>query len=132
MTGPRALPYAQQLVVVDYRRKTTQSGAAADGACTAALDQVPQGETWLVDRMVVQCTSSTETVARVYAGGVRDSAFVDGTIAGNLDVADESQPILVDSGDALVCVWSDASDGAVGTFSVQYRLVQRRGAFVEG
>lgn len=129
--GPRPLPWAQQLVVVDYQRTHGQSSPAAGGTCSVELGPVPQDETWLVDRMIVLCDSAADTEARVYVGSVRDTAFVDGSLTGNLDVADESQPVLVDAGEPLTCVWSGAADGAVGTFAIQYRLVERRGAFVE-
>lgn len=141
MTGrlPYALPFAQQLVVVDYltRTKTTEPTVVgeeegATGRCEATIEAVPPDQFWLVDRMTVTCTSSTETEARVYRGEERDANLVDGTVAGNLDIADEAQPILVEAGEELRCVWTGASDGAVGTFTVQVRVVERRGTYAPG
>jgi hypothetical protein len=132
MSTPYQVPFTQQLVVVDYRHAVATSQPAAGGTCTALVPAVPADETWLVDRMTVLCTSTTDTEARVYIGSADGRNLVDGSISGNLDIADESQPVLADSGDELRCVWTGATDGAVGTFRIQYRLVQRRGEFAVG
>jgi hypothetical protein len=113
------------LLVVDYRTVAASTPAAAGGTCSVTLDPVPAGYFWLVERITVLNTSSTATTAYVYEGDPAPGNFRDGTSRGNLDVADESSPILVDSTRYLTVLWTGASNGAVGTVTVQYQLVKR-------
>jgi hypothetical protein len=114
------------LTVVDFRTAAgTTAPADASGVITYEFPPVDAGYLWLVERITVMCPSTTPTQAIVYAGGVSPTNFVDGTDRGNLDTADESSPILVDSSVVLTCQWTGASLGARGTVRVQYQLVQR-------
>jgi hypothetical protein len=61
----------------------------------------------------------------VYAGPPSQQNFVDGTESGNIDTADETSPILIESATALTIQWTGASMGAVGTARIQYQIVQR-------
>ena len=114
------------LQVVDYRSAyVTTTPAGADGTMTATFPYVPAGYIWLVQRITVLCTSSTSTRAMVYAGSPAAQNFLDGTDRGNIDTADESSPILLESSLSLIVVWTGASVGAVGTARIQYQLVTR-------
>jgi hypothetical protein len=99
--------------------------ADATGVMTATFDPVPPGLFWLIERITVSTTSATPTTVMVYAGDPSPYTYVDGSAAGNLDVADESSPILVNSATSLTAVWAGASVGAVGTIRIQYQLVSR-------
>lgn len=118
-------PDGAALLVVDYRTVSASTPAAAGGTCSVTLEPVPAGMFWLVERITVLCTSTTPTTAYVYEGDPAPGNFRDGTSRGNLDVADESSPILVDSTRYLTVEWTGASAGAVGTVTVQYQLVKR-------
>jgi hypothetical protein len=120
-----ANPDGAALVVVDYRTVAASSAPAAGGSCSLTLEPVDAGYLWLVQRITVLCTSTTPTTAYVYEGDPAPGNFRDGTSRGNLDVADEASPILVDSTRYLTVVWQGASAGAVGTVTVQYQLVKR-------
>ena len=114
------------LVVVDYRREAKRTTPAdGTGVMLVTFDPVPAGLLWLVQRVTVTTTSTTQTQAGVYAGDPTPANLVDGTNSGNLDVADQASPILVDSSVSLNVQWTGASAGAVGTVTVQYQLVQR-------
>lgn len=114
------------LSVIDYRtRYLTTAPAGASGTIGVTFDPVPPGYFWLLQRFTVLCTSSTKTRAMVYAGDPAAQNLLDGTEVGNLDIADEQSPILLDSNTALTVQWTGASAGAVGTVRVQYQLVQR-------
>lgn len=114
------------LTVVDYRKEALRSAPApASGIITLTFDPVGPGVLWLVQRITVLCTSTTQTAAVVYAGAVDPSNMVDGTSSGNLDTADESSPVLVDSSISLTIQWTGASPGAIATARIQYQVVQR-------
>jgi len=112
------------LSVVDYRSGylITPPGT---GTLTAEFEPVPSGCLWLLQRITVMCTSTTATQAIVYAGYPNPQNYVDATDRGNLDVADEAQPILIESNVPLVVQWTGASAGSQGTVRVQYQLVTR-------
>lgn len=114
------------LAVVDYRSAFAQTGPAdLSGVITAEFDPVPVGLLWLVQRVTVACSSSQPTAAGLYVGDPQPANLVDATQAGNLDTADESSPILVDSNVTLTCRWINADPGSVGVVRIQYQLVQR-------
>jgi hypothetical protein len=122
LTIPKVLPTAGGLTMTEWRRAYKRSDPAAGGTCTVILDPVPDGETWRVERLVVTCTSTSVPLVRVYAGAVADFNVVDATAAGNLDIADEDPPLLLTQGEQLICVWTGATDGAVGTFRAQWAV----------
>ena len=114
------------LQVIDYRTSSLRSGPApASGIVTLTFPQVADGQLWLVERITVTSTSSTNTAAVVYAGDIDTVNVVDGTNSGNLDLADELSAILVDSTLALTIAWSGVSVGKICTARIQYQIVQR-------
>lgn len=114
-----------RLDVLDYRRQARTATADATGTATVTFDAVPAGQLWLVERFAVSSSSSTQTTCQIYAGDPAPANLVDGTTSGNLDVADEASPILIDSSLSLNAQWTGASSGASCTVTVQYQLVQR-------
>lgn len=97
--------------------------AGADGKCTLQLTAADPGNVWLCDRYTVENTSTTATVAIVYLGDPSPQNLRDVTGSGNLDVADNNSPLIVPGTRYLTVVWQGCSVGAVGTFSLQYRLL---------
>lgn len=112
--------------VHDFRQVYVKSQAAAGGLATTQLEQVPERELWIVQRAVVQCTSATKTEARLYLDSIDASRILDGTRAGNFDVADEASGIQIPGGSILLCQWSGAADGAIGTMRAQLMILRRR------
>lgn len=123
---PTALVPASPWGVYDFRRLTAKSGAASGGVAQAELLQVPQDELWLLERAVVHCTSTATTAARLYLDTVAPTAMLDGSRSGNFDVADNGAPIQVPGGSVLICQWTGADDGAIGTLRVQVTVLKRR------
>jgi hypothetical protein len=95
---------------------------------------------WWVDRITVKARASvtalfsafpaSSTQAWVFVGtdeasAVRDDNLADLTLVGNLDIADELSPIVVDSGQVLVVVWTNTTPGALYTARIQYRVMAR-------
>jgi hypothetical protein len=111
----------------DYRQLVATSKAAAGGIADAVLTQVPQDELWLLDRVVVVCTSSSTTSAFLYLNTADDRNVLDGTQVGNFDVADQSSPIQLPGGSTLLCRWAGASNGAVGTIRAQVTVMKQTG-----
>ncbi len=127
MLLPRAAPGAAGLYLADYgQRALSSQPAGATGSMVVQFPTVPDGEVWLVDRFVVSSTSTSATRARLYVDTADPSRLLDGSDAGNLDVADNSSPIQLLAGTALVIVWSGASLGAVGTARAQWSVMRRQ------
>lgn len=111
--------------LIDYRATQRQSAPAVAGVAQLELEQLDADEMWLIDHAVVACTSSSATSVRLYAGAVSDVALIDGSASGNFDVADWPNGLLLPSSSNLIARWSGASAGAVGTLTVQLRVMRR-------
>lgn len=127
---PRAIALQQQgttFRVVDIAIVPLASTVAtATGVMTAVTDPIEQGFLWLVERLVIGTTSTTDTLCQVYNGPVQNDIYRgDLTFTGNDDVAEYDPPLLIPPGVPLTLVWSGASIGAQGFASVQYQLVQK-------
>lgn len=118
-------------VVVDFR---TQFRRAVEGdpgrpevpagQMEAVLEPQQGGLVLLVDRILVQTTSTTPTTASFYLGQVAAEALIEYTGSGDIDVADEVQPLFVPSGSSLICRWRGASAGAQGVVRYQFRVAR--------
>lgn len=104
------------------RGTAVAQGEESGGEIEARLEPVPQNKVWLIERIVVQCTSSVATDAKIYAGDANPINLVDATPGGgNLNVADQFNPVRLDPGQRLTCVWDNTPDGgSIGTIRVQY------------
>lgn len=111
----------------EFRSDFLTTKPAAGGRARVELRQVPQDERWLVDRVVVLCDSTTPTVAFLYLNDTEDRGVLDGTRVGNFDVADMSQPILLEGGTRLIVQWTGASNGAIGSARLQLRILKQSG-----
>lgn len=122
---PIPLPALTGWMLADYRTASARSTPAAGGTATAALPQVPGDELWLLDHAVIACDSTSATTLRLYADSILPDALLDGSSAGNFDVADWPAGLLVPSTRTLLAVWSGASAGAIGTLTAQLRVLRR-------
>lgn len=109
--------------VADYGQARRTSQPAAGGVCSVTFAQVPDGELWLVDRIVVSATSTSYTRALVYDGP--DGELRDGSDNGNLDVGDMASPIQLAAGDQLHVAWDGCSANSVGTAHAQWTVLRR-------
>ncbi len=107
------------------QRAVTTEPAAAAGVCRCELPPVPQDELWLIDRMVVSTDSTTDTIAYVYLDAIDPVRAIDGTWWGNFDVADLASAIQLPGGTVVLCEWTGASLGAVGTLRAQWQILRR-------
>jgi hypothetical protein len=116
-----------RLEVYEYSHQVVQ-GSEDGGIITATLRPgVGNGVLLLIDRIVVQTDSSTPTTCRFYLGEVADENLVEWTGSGDIDIADETQPLYVPGTSLLIAVWSGASANAVGTVRYQYRVARLTG-----
>lgn len=122
---PIPIPSASGWVLRDYVSLQLRSAAAAGGSTQVEFNQLDGTEMWVIDHAVVVCNSSTPTTVRWYAGAVADLAMLDGSSAGNFDVADWPAGLVIQPTSSLIVVWSGASAGAVGTVTLQARVLRR-------
>ncbi|MDO8107155.1 hypothetical protein Q6348_08090 [Isoptericola sp. b441] len=128
MTGvllPAALPAASGWSLVDNLTDAKVTGPAIAGTATADFGQLPDNELWLIDHAVVFCDSAAATTVRWYAGDTIPSRLLDGSDSGNFDVGDWPAGLLIRPSQNLLVQWSGADDLAVGTVTIQYRLLRR-------
>ena len=111
--------------LVDFLSRQQTSVPASGGVAALDLGQVDGGSLWLIDHAVVHCDSSTPTVLRWYDSAVDPLRLLDGSDVGNFGVADWPQGLQVREGSSLYVVWEGAADGAVGTVTVQGRVLRR-------
>jgi hypothetical protein len=122
---PTQLPTTGGWQLADFLRRTITTPAATGGTATAAGEQLDPNELWLLDHMVTTCTSSTKTALRLYSGQVAPGYLLDGTDAGNFCVADWPTGLQVEPSASLVAVWTGAAAGAVGTLTIQGRILRK-------
>lgn len=130
---PYTVPVASQLYVAAYEvvSVATQPVAAGAGVCTVSTPSVDPGVdyAWLVDNIVVQCTSSTETRLLMFIGpdgSTSAASLAAGSDSGNLDFDDVAgNGLLVRSLECVTFEWAGCSDGAVGTARMQYRRIRQ-------
>jgi hypothetical protein len=122
---PIPLPSATGWVLRDYVSLQLRSAAAAGSAAQVEFRQLDGDEMWVIDHAVVVCNSNTPTTVRWYAGSIADLALLDGSSAGNFDVADWPAGLVIQPTSSLIALWSGASAGAVGTVTLQARVLRR-------
>lgn len=136
---PLSLTQGAQLILVDYPDDIQQSAlVGADGIATITTDPVPLGYYWRIERMTTVVSQTKDGLSinppagalfSVYKAadgiGKRPIMYRDGSASPGLDVADESQPITVQQGYALVCLWTGLTAGTYASISVQYALYRR-------
>lgn len=121
---PQPVSHGPRWKLHDYKQVSRSAQAAADGTLRVVMPQQPQDELWLITRMVVWSDASGITSARVYLNSEDPTSLVDGTRAGNFDVADQASPIQMPGGSTLICVWEGADPGATGALLVQATVLK--------
>jgi hypothetical protein len=116
---------AAQWQLADWIQPQASSPPAAAGLATIELDQLDPDVMWLVDRAVVACTSTAKTAVRFYDTSVMPLALLDGSAAGNFDVTEYPQGLLVRPSRSLVAQWTGATAGAIATVTLQARVYRR-------
>lgn len=124
---PVPLPAASGWTLSDWRAIRMTATADSTGTATIDCGQVDPATQWLVDRLVVQSTSSSASTVRLYESIVDPSRLLDGTPAGNLNSNDYPQGLLIRPSSSLVAQWTGASTGAVCTLNVQARVYRMAG-----
>jgi len=123
---PTSIASVSQWTFTDWRDiKATSAGADPFGVATITLDPVPDGEQWLLDRAVIQCTGALNGHMRMYANSFTALELLDGTDTGRFDVAEWPSGLLVRTAAALVIQWTGCDAGAVGRFRAQARVFRR-------
>lgn len=128
MLLPVSSPAAAAWSVWDYSEKIATTDVPGDGSASvpAVIGEVPQGDLWLVDRIVVSTSPDDElTTARLYVDYVDQGHLIDGTRSGGFDVADNASPMQLREGTSLLCVWQDAQNPALATIRVQLTILRQ-------
>lgn len=120
---PQGLPAASGWQLVDWLDRDWTSTPAASGVLTIETPQLPDTELWLIDRLVVSCTSTSDTAARIYNSST--ARLRSGSRAGNFDEADYPGGLLLRPSSWLLAQWTGCSLGAVATLAVQARRLVR-------
>lgn len=122
MQLPSQSSATSQWKVWDYRSAQLLSPAAAGGLARCEMTTpVPDNELWFIDRLLVQSNSVARTTAFIYA----NERVIDGTSAGNFNVADMSTPHLLKGTELLAAEWVGATAGAIAQLYVQYTVLRR-------
>lgn len=122
---PTSQAAAAGWVLVDFLRLTMRTEPAADGYAQLDVGQLDPDELWLLDRGVVQCDSTSPTTLRLYESAADPLRLLDGTPAGNFNVAEWPTSVQIAPSTSLLAVWAGASDGARGVLSLQGRIMRR-------
>lgn len=114
-----------QLWDYQVKRLRTPVVAGADGKMAVELQQVPDNELWLVDRIRVSSTSVIKSQVYLYENDATSlENVIDGSLSGNFDVADNASPILLVGGIRLVFQWEGAEAGSLGFARVQWTILR--------
>lgn len=105
-----------------YFKAIAQAVSDAAGVAVVRFGPVPTSAMWLLERYVVSVTNSPGSQASLYIGDPVTPNLEDGTLAGDLDVADGAPAIMVPGGEVLTFQWVNAGVGNVATARIQYLL----------
>lgn len=134
---PLSLSQGSTLLLVDYPDDIElNTQVAADGTATIQTETVPLGYYWRVERYttIVSTTQDGLPIATpsgatlaVYksTGSTRPIKYRDGSSSPGLDVADNSQPIIVQGGLSLVFYWTGLTPNTYASISAQYALLRK-------
>jgi hypothetical protein len=125
ITLPRQIAVASTWTLNDFVTMAKSSPPAAGGICEVAFDQLDPNERWFIDHAVISCDSTTPTVLRLYEGAVNPLYLLDGSGSGAFDVADWPGGLAVQPTRTLIARWTGASAGAIGTVTLQARVLRR-------
>lgn len=123
---PGQQPTAKGWQLAEYRTdRFSTEPYAGTGPLTLECPQLASDEMWLIDHAVVACNSVTPTEIRWYDGSPDPKWLLDGSSAGNFDVADWPAGLQIQPARSLLIVWEGASPGAFGAVTLQLRVLRR-------
>lgn len=122
---PVQLPVASSWALTEYRTRSVSANADASGVAQVDFGQLRDDEVWLIDHAVVICSSSTPTQLRWYTGSVSPYNLVDGSSAGDFDVADWNAGLQIPTSSTLIAQWTGCTPGALAVCSIQFRVLRR-------
>lgn len=105
-----------------------QAVTGADEIAVVRFGPVPASSMWLLQRYVVSVENDPGSQCSLYIGDPVTPNLEDGTLRGDLDVADGAPPIMVPGGEVLTFQWVSAGVGNVATARIQYLLASSSGA----
>lgn len=103
-------------------KQTGQAISDAGGEAVVQFGPVPANRMWLVQRWVVSVENSPGSQCSVYTDAIATPNLEDGTIAGDLDVADGDPALIVASGSVLIFHWVNAGAGNTATARIQFAV----------
>lgn len=130
MTGGLLLPQfvgtaASSWQLVDWLTPDYTATATSAGRAVIECDQLDPDELWLIDHAVVASTSTTDTTLRLYDTYPDRARIRDGSRAGNFDVTEYPQGLVLRPSTRLVAVWDNATPGSTSTLTLQVRQLRR-------
>lgn len=126
MILPVQTPSSSRWQVQDYDQASgTSAPADATGRAEVDFAQVPDGELWMLERVVVSTTSAAASTVKLYNSTEAPRALREFTPNGNADVADMASPMHLRSGEQLLAIWSGMTAGAIATCNIQYTVLRR-------
>lgn len=126
------------LLLVDYPddfEATAKVGS--DGTASITTDPVPLGYYWRAERYttvvstiaggapILAPPAATLSVYKTSDGSSRPIRYRDGSSAPGLDVADNSQPVIIQGGLSLLFLWAGLTPNTYASISLQYSLLRR-------
>lgn len=111
------------VLAYNVMRPTAGPAVANDTTLTITCPAVPTRQLWLVEAIVVECSSATVTELLVYDREPTNSVPCGGSRYGNFTADDQCSPLLVQSGDALKLVWTGCSKGSLARARIQYKVL---------
>lgn len=117
--------------LVDWRTAVVlgSAPAGAAGTITATSDTPPDDEWWLIERLIVNSTSTTATSVDLYVGQADPHYERDwtpqGGSTGNHGVAEYPRGLLCEPSQPCIIVWSGASLAATAFYNMQIQVYKR-------
>lgn len=88
----------------------------ASGITSIELTPYRYGVIWIVKRMIVTTTSTSQTEVRTYKNSESPSSLVDNSAVGNSDSSETN--ITLRGSDRLLFVWSNGTVGSRATVNI--------------
>jgi len=113
------------VILEQFADPARQTTVAADGSARIQFDGPPIGKVWLVQRYVLSMDpGGAGSTIRVYVGTVSLGGFRDGSVKGDLNIADGGTPLFVGGGSPVIFVWEGGTPGDAATAQLQYVLAR--------
>lgn len=114
------MPWSVVGYTVLYRQSEP---ATSSGVLVIAFTPPKSTQRWRVEMVACSCTSTDPTNFFVYDRTPGSSVPAGGTVKGNLTFGTFNPGITILPSGLLVCVWTGATVGAVGSVRVQFAVI---------